>query len=103
MFAIMFNFFFHDVKDAFKHSYHQVNRTVSLFAGISNGCSLFTFCYATFWMSAAPVCAQNYILRLTHRLWGVHLYVIEDADLKNIIFECEEERRIEFGNMEAKS
>ena len=55
------------------------------------------------WMSAAPVCAQNYISRLTHRLWGVHLYVIEDADLKNIIFECEEERRIEFGNMEAKS
>ena len=48
MFAIMFNLFFHDVKDAFKHSYHQVNRTVSLFAGISNGCSLFTFCYATF-------------------------------------------------------
>ena len=62
----MFNLFFHDVKDAFKHSYHQVNRTVSLFAGISNGCSLFTFCYATFWMSAAPVCAQNYISRLIH-------------------------------------
>ena len=39
-----------------------------------------------FWMSAAPDCAQNYISRLTHRLWGVHLYVIEDADLKKISF-----------------
>ena len=38
-----------------------------------------------------------------HRLWGVFLWVIEDANLKNNIFECDEERWAEFENMETKA